>query len=90
MVAKVVGVSIKEEHKKFLDENEYFSPSEMLQNCINEAIAFKKSLTMEKEQMIKNIERLNAEIQLYNEFLDLNDLNKKFWAWRGERKNVAI
>jgi len=45
---------------------------------------------MEKENMVKNINRLTREIELMHEFLELNDIEKKFWMWRGEKQNVAI
>jgi len=79
----VISVSITKENANFLDEQQ-LSPSELIQEKINEQKRIYDTYHLEKEKLIRIKEVLEKEVQLMNEFLDYINKSDDWRKWRNE------
>ena len=81
MASKILTISIPQEQARFLEENDDFSASKLLQSKINELMETSKDWTeqlrTEKEKTARIIETLNRQI----DFINSKDLMEEFAKW---------
>jgi len=85
MGSKVISVSIKDIHAKFLDEHEQISPSEIVQMGIEAAIVHHKNEDLTRQKFLANIKGLQEEIALHTRYLEKIG---KFEEWRVKRGDI--
>jgi len=86
MGSKVISVSIKDTHDKFLDEHPMISPSEIVQMGIEAAITHHKNEDANRQKFLANIKSLQEEIALHTRYLEKIG---KFDEWRSKRGEIV-
>lgn len=77
----IISVSIDKEQAEFLDSTN-LSPSDLIQEKINEQRRIFDTVNQEKAYLLRNIQNLQAMLKDYSEFLELNEMFEKFTQWR--------
>jgi hypothetical protein len=88
MASNILSVSIKNEHKEFLDKNTLFSPSELIQDAIEESIRFQKEVNKGIEGMTRHRDSLQKEVFLLQDYLEYIGKSIEYFKWRGENEKI--
>jgi len=80
----ILSVSISKSEAEFLD-NQNLSPSELLQEKIQEQKRIFDQFINDKNKLHNNIKGLQEEIAKMGEFLELIEKDKDYFQWRNER-----
>ena len=86
-MAQIITVSINEKQKNFLQEAE-LSPSELIQEKINEKMAQWQVYNTQLGKVIRVKDSLEQEMWKMHEFLDYIGKSKDYSTWRGDKQNV--